>query len=301
MISDPHVLPAQPRTPIAPLLASLVALFKLRIVALLWFSGVGGAFLAAGGWPGWDALGLMCLTGGLAAMGASALNQYLERSADAVMRRTHRRPLIDGTFQQTAWVPIVASLMIVLPSLIVAPSNPALAFWSVLGAVIYVGIYTVWLKPRSVLNIVIGGAAGSCAVLSGSAAVGYALHPGAITLAILIFVWTPVHFWSLAMVYRDDYARAHMPMLPVQTSAHHSAWWIGLHGLATAGAAIALLFIGAMGLVYAVVAVPASVLLLYRCLQLILAPTTRRAWVLFMTSNIYLTIILLMVCVDAMI
>jgi len=163
----------------------------LRIVTLLLFAAVGGAFLAAGGSPGIGELALLLITGGFAASGASALNQYLEKDSDALMTRTRKRPLVTGSIARPGWVPYAATLMILVPSLVVLPFNPALGFFLLLGAAIYVGIYTIWLKPRTLLNIVIGGAAGSAAVLSGSAAVGAWNDPGAVVLALLVFLWTP--------------------------------------------------------------------------------------------------------------
>lgn len=157
-----------------------VVLFKLRIVFLLLVAATGGAFLAAGGWPGAGVLLLTWVTGGMAAAGASALNQYWERDSDGAMGRTRKRPLVTGSIANPRWVPPVAALLILLPSLAVLPFNPALTFFLLLGAIIYVGIYTIWLKPRTLLNIVIGGAAGSAAVLSGSAAAGMWNHPGAL-------------------------------------------------------------------------------------------------------------------------
>ena len=122
--------------------------------------------------------------------------------------------------------PYVGVGLILLPSLVMLPFNPALSFFLILGAIIYVGVYTIWLKPRTLLNIVIGGAAGSAAVLSGSAAVGNWNDPGALVLSLLLFLWTPFHFWSLALLYRDDYARSDVPMLPVHTTPRQAAWWV---------------------------------------------------------------------------
>lgn len=119
------------------------------------------------------------------------------------MKRTRKRPLVTGAIARPGWIPYLATLMILFPSLAILLFNPALTFFLLLGAVIYVGLYTLWLKPRTLLNIVLGGAAGSAAVLSGSAA--------AVTLALLVFLWTPCHFWSLAIVYQEDYNRVVSP------------------------------------------------------------------------------------------
>lgn len=283
------------------LLKSLLVLFKIRIVLLLLFAAAGGAFLAAGGWPGGDALALLLITGGLAACGASALNQYLEKDSDALMARTRARPLVTGSLTRAGWVPYVAGLMILLPSLAVLPSNPALTFFLLLGAVIYVGVYTLWLKPRTLLNIVIGGAAGSAAVLSGSAAAGQWNEPGALTLALLLFLWTPTHFWSLAIVYRNDYARGGVPMLPVQASTRHAAYWVLLHTGATALAALLLAVHAALGWIYFIPVAAATLDLLIRNLRLLAHPEASQARSLFIASNTYLSVVLLMACVDAVI
>ncbi len=127
--------------------------------------------------------------------------------------------------------------MVVLAVALSALYNPALAISNAFGAVIYIGVYTVWLKPRTVLNIVIGGAAGSMAAISGGAACHAWKEPGVLALALLIFAWTPTHFWSLAMAYRKDYAEAGFPMLPVNISMRQGAWWVAVHTIATGAVA----------------------------------------------------------------
>lgn len=295
------VAPAKAARPEMSLLKTLPVLFKLRIVTLLLFAAVGGAFLAAGGSPGISELALLLITGGLAASGASALNQYLEKDSDALMTRTRKRPLVTGSIARPGWVPYVATLMILVPSLAVLPFNPALGFFLLLGAAIYVGIYTIWLKPRTLLNIVIGGAAGSAAVLSGSAAVGAWNDPGAVVLALLVFLWTPSHFWSLAIVYRNDYARGGVPMLPVQTSPRHAALWVFVHTGATVLAALLLAGHNALSWIYFVPVGLASIDLMVRNIRLVIHPDGKQALSLFKASNLYLALILLMICVNGLI
>jgi protoheme IX farnesyltransferase len=302
--SEALPLPVVPGTVARPemsLLKTLPVLFKLRIVTLLLFAAVGGAFLASGGRPALGQLALLLTTGGLAAAGASALNQYIEKDSDALMTRTRKRPLVNGSIPRPGWVPYVATLMILVPALAVLPSNPALAFFLVLGAAIYVGIYTVWLKPRTLLNIVIGGAAGSAAVLSGSAAVGAWNDPGAVVLALLVFLWTPSHFWSLATVYRSDYARGGVPMLPVQTSPRQAAIWVFIHTGATVLAALVLAGHDALSWIYFVPVGIASIDLIVRNLRLLARPDGKLALSLFKATNLYLGLILLMICVDTLI
>jgi len=285
-------------TRLAAILRAAMVLFKIRIVGLLLFAGAGGAFIVAGGWPGFGPLLWMTLTGGLAAMGASAINEYLEQANDATMRRTKRRPLVTGAIDRPKWIFPVALAMIFVPSLTALPFNPALSVFSISGALIYAGVYTVWLKPRTVLNIVIGGLAGTCAVLCGGAAAGNWAHPGVLTLGLLVFLWTPAHFWSLAIMYREDYAKVNVPMLPARSSLRDSALWVTVHAGATGFAALALGVVPGLGWLYLVPVVVFTLDLWRRCAQLIADPTTARARALFMASNTYLALILLMICID---
>lgn len=277
----------------------IVVLFKLRIVFLLLMAATGGAFIAAEGFPGVGALLLVWVSGGMAAAGASALNQYWERGSDSAMGRTEKRPLVNGTIQNPAWVPIVALALILVPSTAVLSFNPALTFFLLLGAVIYVGIYTLWLKPRTLLNIVIGGAAGSAAVLSGSAAVGNWNHVGALVLAGILFLWTPFHFWSLALLYRDDYARTNVPMLPVFTTPRQAAWWVMSHTLPTAVAGVLLASLPSLGWVYLIPVLYISADLIMRNVRLIQNPSPEAAKKMFLASNYYLLILLLAICIGS--
>ena len=278
---------------------TLVVLFKLRVVSLLLLAAVGGAFLGARGWPGLGTLILVLVTGGMAASGASALNQYLERSSDLIMSRTRLRPLPTGAIRQPGLVIAAGLALIYLPTLAVLPFNPALAFYLVLGAFIYVGVYTIWLKPRTLLNIVIGGAAGSAAVMSGGAAAGAASDPAVITLALLVFLWTPSHFWSLAILYKDDYEKADVPMLPVHTSLREAAWWVLLHTGATSLAALLLALAPALGWSYFLPVAGATLDLCWRNYKLITDPTPENARGLFIASNVYLTVVLLALLISS--
>lgn len=271
----------------------LIVLFKLRVVVLLVLASVGGALLASGGTVSAGHLLLLVVTGTLSSAGASAINQYLERDSDGQMQRTRRRPLAVGSFTRPQTVLEVSVGLIILAVMLAWPFSPALALFLGLGAIIYVGVYTVWLKPRTVLNIVIGGAAGSCAVLSGGAAGGNWSDPGVVALALLVFAWTPTHFWSLALAYRDDYERADVPMLPVIANAHASAWWIVLHTGLTAFIALALSVRPALGWIYVVPTVLATVWLGWHSIRLLRQPERSRAFKLFKVSNIYLGIVLL--------
>jgi protoheme IX farnesyltransferase len=236
----------------------------------------------------------------MAASGSAGLNEYLERGSDAVMRRTKRRPLVTGEVRPR-WVFWISVAMILVPSLAILPFNPALTFFLLLGAFIYVFIYTIWLKPRTLLNIVIGGAAGSAAVMSGGAATGDWRDTGVIILALLIFLWTPTHFWSLAILYRQDYARAAVPMLPVNATLQQSAWWVFLHTGAAGLAALLLTVTPGLGWTYFIPILLSTLDLLVRNVRLIREPTPTHARSLFIASNIYLMVVLLALCIGSVI
>ncbi len=282
-------------------LRNLAVLFKLPVVALLLFAATGGALLGAGAWPGLGDWAVLALSGGLVSAGASAINQYLERRSDAQMGRTRRRPLATGALARPAWVPVVGGLMVLGPILAVWPGNPALALFLFLGAFVYLLVYTLWLKPRTALNIVIGGAAGSCTVLSGGAAVGNWADPGVLVLALLVLAWTPIHFWSLALACRDDYARVGVPMLPVHATPRRAAFWSWLHGLAAVALGLGLGRHPSLGAVYLVSASGAGLALLAAGWRLLRRPTAGWAWRVFHISNVYLALLLASVCLDIII
>ena len=271
----------------------VAVLFKLRIVALLLLSAVGGAFLGANGWPGISDFLLILLTGGFTAAGASAINQYWEREKDKTMDRTKERPLANGTIEDPAWVPALALGMIFVPSFAALQSNFWLAFYLLLGAFIYVVIYTIWLKPRTLLNIVVGGAAGSAAVMAGCAAVGAAHTPAVIGLACVMFLWTPAHFWSLAIVYKDDYGRSDTPMLPNKTTPRYAAWWVMSHTLPLVFSAMILSVVPELGWIYYIPVGLFSIGMVWGNIKLIRVPERKPALRLFLASNFYLMVILL--------
>ncbi|HEX3052471.1 MAG TPA: heme o synthase [Aggregatilineaceae bacterium] len=282
-------------------LASLVVLFKLRVVVLLLFAAVGGAMLGSYGAPTRGDMLLLLFTGTLSAAGASALNQYIERYKDAAMKRTRRRPLVTGELNACAVLLVASGMVIGASGLALVAGNTMLAVFLALGAFIYVGIYTIWLKPRSVLNVVIGGAAGSAAVLAGGAAVGHWSDPGVIVLALLLFAWSPTHFWSLALAYRPDYARAQVPMLPVVLSTRQALFWMLLHAAGTAFFGLLLALHGALGLIYLVPVGLATLWLGRESVRLIRDYTGPRAMNVFKVSNLYLSIVLLAICVATLI
>lgn len=280
----------------------LIVLFKLRVVALLVLVSIGGLLLGAEGEPDSGVFLLLVLTGMMSAAGAGALNEYIERDVDAQMRRTRHRPLVDDDADTNpVWVVFVGLGLIGGAMFIaLAAGNPMLAFFLGAGAFIYVVVYTLWLKPRTPLNIVLGGAAGSCAVLSGGAAAYHWDAPGVVLLAVLLLTWNPAHFWSLALVYRDDYLQTGMPMLPTLMPVRRASKWIFGHAGFTVMIALLLVVSPILGWVYLVPVGFASLWMLGAGVRLVQVRSRERAFRLFMVSNIYLIVVVLMLGVDAL-
>jgi protoheme IX farnesyltransferase len=212
--------PASGRAPLA-VARALIALTKPRIIELLLVTTVPAMMLAARGFPSWS-LVLVTLAGGtLAAGSANTINCYVDRDIDAVMKRTSRRPLVnkEGTVKPGEALVWGIALGVGATLLLGLAANWLAAGLADAAIVFYVFVYTLLLKRRSPSNIVIGGAAGCFPVLVGWAAVTGTVSVPAVVLFAVIFLWTPPHFWALAMRYKDDYAAAGVPMLPVVASA----------------------------------------------------------------------------------
>jgi heme o synthase len=192
-----------------------VTLAKPGITALIVLVAVAGFFLAQPGRIDLVRLGILIATGAAASAGAAMLNHYLDRDLDAVMRRTRHRPIPEARIDPSERV---AAAGIVLSVAAVGAAtwllNPLTGLSIALGGLTYVVVYTLWLKRRSSWNIVVGGFAGSAPALAGGAAAVGHWTPGVLAFALLVFLWTPPHFWSLALLLRKDYETVHLPMLP---------------------------------------------------------------------------------------
>ncbi|HEY5093041.1 MAG TPA: heme o synthase [Acidimicrobiales bacterium] len=199
-----------------------LALTKPRIIELLLVTTIPTMVVAANGIPGlW--LIIATLAGGtLAAGGANAFNMVIDRDIDAIMERTKRRPLVTGVMSARDATIFAVGLEVVAFVVLAVWVNQLSAWLAMSATAFYVVIYTLWLKRRSKQNIVIGGAAGAVPVLIGWAAVTNSLTWTPVLLFLVIFIWTPPHFWALAVRYRDDYAAANVPMMPVVTSLRHT-------------------------------------------------------------------------------
>ena len=294
MVETPIV--EQPQTErVRSTLGLIAVLFKLRIVFLLLLSAFGGAALGiiSGGEVTAGRLWLLAITGTLSAAGASAINQYLERDRDGKMKRTSKRPFVQGDIKNPVYIFYLATAMVIgASSIALLAGNIPLAFWLFAGAAIYVGVYTIWLKPRTSVNIVIGGAAGSCAVIAGGAAVGSQWSAAVWLLAIMLFTWTPVHFWALALAYKEDYRAGAYPMLPALVSPKSSAVWIAIHSALTVLMALSLgLFPSLDWMMLAVMGI-VSLPLAVKTIRLLNQPERKEAFALFHTSNLFLAAVL---------
>ncbi len=249
---------------IAMELRAYISLFKLRICGLITFSAIVG-YIAALPSTTLSFYNIVLLTVAtmLAAMSASAFNHYFERDIDAVMNRTRSRPLvIEKSLHPAVVIAIALGLLMVALLLSVKALNYMVALHLGLGAFVYAVIYTVWLKRRSWLNIIIGGLAGSFAVLAGGASASPELCMQPVLLAIVMFFWTPSHFWSFAILHAEDYRKAGIPMLPVVIGYQKTALYIMLNSILLVLSSLLPFILGYNGLIYLVGAVVSGAYLL---------------------------------------
>lgn len=276
-----------------------VRLTKPRVVELLLVTTVPAMVLADGGWPGTGLVATVVLGGALAAGGANTINCWIERDRDLLMRRTSRRPLPAGELVPARALTFGVALNVLAFVVLWSGANLLAALLAMAATVFYVFVYTIWLKPRTEQNIVIGGAAGAVPVLVGWAAVRGTLAAPAWVLFAVIFCWTPAHFWALAMKYRDDYARAGFPMLPVRRSPRAAATQIAGYAALTAAVTLVLGLTTAVGFLYVAAVSVLGTMFVARALVLVRDPRPARAIGFFAWSNVYLTLVFTAVALDA--
>ncbi|MEA3075549.1 MAG: heme o synthase [Actinomycetota bacterium] len=272
-------------------LKAYVALTKPRIIELLLITTVPTMVVAARGLPG---LGLTVATvvgGTLAAGGANAINMFVDRDIDKIMKRTAKRPLVTGEMTPRAALTFAIGLEIVAFLELWALVNLLSAVLAVSATLFYVFVYTIWLKRSSRNNIVIGGAAGAVPVLIGWSAVTNSLGLAPIVLFAVIFVWTPPHFWALAIKYKDDYAAADVPMLPAVASFTTVARQITIYTVALWACSLLFAEVAGMGLIYVGSAVVLGAVFLLFAVQLQRDHTAARAMRLFSYSISYVTLL----------
>lgn len=278
---------------------TVLAVFKLRIGVIIATTAMAGIAVQPGADLSAAQVGAIFVAVLLASASAGAFNQFYEVELDRSMRRTRARPFADGRLQpHGGWLLLIAALAAVGVALAWSATNAAAALFTFLGAFFYAIVYTVWLKRRTWWNIVIGGAAGSFGVLAGAAAVAPQLSPQALLLAVILFLWTPPHFWSLAIVCRDDYAANGVPMLPAVKGLAVTARAVFAHVLALVGLSLLLPLWGA-GPVYLLAAAGGGAWFVARAWQLLRSPSTGTARLAFRASLVQLSVLLLGAMLDA--
>ena len=295
------ILAPAARVPLLARVRGYLALTKPRIVELLLVTTVPTMVVAARGLPsGW--LVLATLVGGaLAAGGANAANMFVDRDIDKVMRRTRGRPLVTGVVTPRAALIFAAALEVVAFAILWTFVNLLSAGLALGATLFYVFVYSILLKRTSSQNIVIGGAAGAVPTLVGWSAVTGHLALAPVVLFAVIFVWTPPHFWALAMRYRDDYAAAEVPMLPVVASFTRTARRILAYSLALWVVSVAFAPIGGMGDIYLVAALVLGGMFVVYALRLLREGTPAAGMRLFGYSISYVTLLFSAMAVDELV
>lgn len=277
----------------------LFSVFKLRIGFAIMLTALAGMAVTPGAGPGAWQVAALALAVLLSSAAAGALNQYVERDLDAHMKRTQDRPFVTGRLKADGyWLGGICMLLLVAVTGAALATNVEAALFVFLGAFVYGVVYTVWLKRRTWLNIVIGGLAGSFAVLAGAAAVDPGLSPAPVLLAVALFLWTPPHFWSLAFVYRKDYRAAGVPMLPVVMDGKGAAQVILYHTIALVAVSLTPLWFG-LGWIYFAGAASGGAWFIVTSLRLVRDPCKAAARVNFHASLIQLSLLLVAAMLDA--
>jgi protoheme IX farnesyltransferase len=285
------------RVPAGPL-GDYLTLTKPRIMTLLLLTGAGGMFVGARGTPSPTGVAVMLLGLALACGGASALNHVLDRDIDSHMRRTDRRPVAAGRVPPARALEFGLALSALSFALLASAANVLTALLALAGNLFYVLVYTRWLKRSTPQNIVIGGAAGAIPPLVGWAAATGNLTVPALALFLVVFFWTPPHFWALALLIKRDYAAARIPMLPVVRGDDETARQILLYSLALVPITLLPVALGTLGAVYLGSALLLGGTLVVLAWQLRHDPAPARARSLFHYSLAYLALLFVAMSVD---
>jgi protoheme IX farnesyltransferase len=275
-----------------------VALTKPRILLLVIFTGLPVMGMATGTWPAPLAMMATLLGTALAAAAANTLNCYVERDRDALMVRTRTRPLPARVLRPREALLFGLALGVLAIGILLAVGGPLAAALGVASILFYVFVYTVWLKPRSPLNAVIGGAAGAVAPLIADAAVHGHISPGGWILFGIILLWQPPHVWAIALFRREDYARAGIPMMPNVVGEQPTRWRMLWYTLALVPVTLAPLPLGLLGFAYGVCAVGLDGWFVFECVRVLRERSDRAARRMFHVSLVYLFALFLAMLVD---
>jgi protoheme IX farnesyltransferase len=288
-------------TEVTDTLKAYVALTKPRIIELLLVTTIPTMFVASRHLPSLGLIALTLIGGTLAAGGANACNMVYDRDIDAVMDRTKNRPLVTGKMSPTAALVFALSLELGAFALLALTVNLLSAVLAVSATAFYVLVYTMWLKRSSVQNIVIGGAAGAVPVLVGWTSVTDHLSVAPFILFGIIFLWTPPHFWALAVRYREDYAAAKIPMLPVVADISKVAHEIIAYAIATALLSLSFGPVAHLNWGFDIPAFVLGALFCWKAIALARTPDAKHAMRLFGYSISYLTLLFMAMGIDAIV
>jgi len=282
-------------------LAGYVALTKPRIIELLLVTTVPTMFVAQGGVPSVWLMVATVIGGTLAAGGANAMNMVVDRDIDGLMERTMNRPLVRGVMSPRAALTFAVCIEVAAFTWLFATVNPLSAVLAVSATFFYVFVYSLWLKRTTTQNIVIGGAAGAVPVLVGWSAVTNSLDWSPVVLFLIVFFWTPPHFWALAIRYRDDYSAASVPMLPSVATLADTARRIIFYSVVLVGLTLVFASVAGMGSVYLGSALVLGLLFGAMAVAVRRDPSERTAMRLFSYSITYVTLLFVAMVVDVLV
>ena len=294
------VSPGNRSNQIRTTLGTYLRLTKPRVIELLLVTTLPAMMLAEQGFPDLGLVVAVLVGGALAAGGANTMNCWIERDRDRIMARTRHRPLPSGEINAQRALIFGLVLEVLAFGLLWSVANLLAAFLALSATVFYIFVYTIWLKPRTTQNIVLGGAAGAVPALVGWAAVTGSLALPAWVLFAIVFVWTPPHFWALAIRYRDDYAAAEIPMLPVTRGPAVAVRHILVYSFVVVAVSFTLPLTITMTVLYPIVAGVLGAVFIYTAVSLYRDSTPARAIRLFTVSNVYLALLFAAVAVDAL-
>ena len=275
-----------------------IVLMKLRVVELLLITTVPTMVLAEQGWPSWGLVAVTLLGGTLAAGGANAINMVIDRDIDALMDRTKTRPLVTGLISPRDAMIFALALQVAAFMVLWAGANLWAAVLALSATLFYVFVYSLWLKRTSKQNIVIGGAAGAVPVLVGWAAVQNSLAWEPFILFIAIFLWTPPHFWALAIKHSDEYKAAGVPMMPSVVPMKQTIRQMLVYTVLLTAVTLTLGPVANLGPIYWVSALVLGLAFIASTVDLSRHPSTARAMRVFGFSITYVTLLFVAMAVD---
>jgi protoheme IX farnesyltransferase len=288
------------RRHLLPLLGDFLALTKPRVMSLLLVSAIAGAFLGAQSMPSFKIIVAVLIGGALASGGAASLNMAYESELDQKMGRTKNRPVAEGRISFNTAILFGIALNVGSFVILALMTNILAAALAIVGTVLYFGLYTVILKRTTTQNIVIGGAAGAVPPLVGYAASAGTIDLSAWYLFVIIFFWTPPHFWALAIMIKDDYARANIPMLPVVMGVKHTTKQILLYTAVLSVLTILFGFVSQpLGWIYTVGSGSLNCILIWYAYRLVKDPDRPAATILYKYSLLYLALFFLLIMIDS--